>query len=198
MKSMANRLGSLLLAAIAAISLAACGTMGSSDSKRLFDSADSISDRELAGTWYVIANIPYALARNKVAARVEYIRRDDGRYRDLYIARKGSFGAPEKTLESLTWSLDPPANTTWRTRWLWPLTFDWAVLDYDAEDGVLVSGAPSRKYAWVFARTRELDDATYNAALDVLERSGFDRSSVKRVPQQASHLGRPGFAVIED
>ncbi len=195
---MASRLGNLLLAAIAAILLAACGTMGSSGSERLFESTDSVSDSELAGTWYVIANIPYALERNKVAARVEYIRRDDGRYRDLYIARKGSFGAPEKTLESLTWSLDPPKNTTWRTRWLWPLTFDWAVLDHDAESGVLVSGAPSRKYAWVFARTRDIDDATYNAALDVLERNGFERSAVKRVPQQPSDLGRPGFAAIED
>lgn len=178
--------------------LAACGTMGSSAKKSDFASSDTISDSEFAGGWYVIANIPYALERNKVAARVEYNRRADGRYQDLYIARKGNFDAPEKTIESVTWSLDPPGNTRWRTRYLGPLKFDWALLDYDADKRVLVAGGPSRKLAWVFARTRVIDDATYAAALDVLERNGFERSRVMRVPQSPGDLGRPGFAPIEE
>lgn len=176
--------------------LAACGTMGSG--KRMSElTRDTISDKEFAGTWYVVANIPYLMERNRVAARVEYIVREDGRYRDLYIARKGSFDAPEKTLESLTWSLDPPRNSNWRTRYFGPLHFDWAVLDFNADRSVLVSGAPSRKYAWVFSRTPEIDDAAFEAALDVLERNGFDRTSIKRVPQTPADLGQPGFAEIK-
>jgi len=194
---MRNHLKLIVTASAAAVLLAACGTMGSSRRMSEFKT-DSISAADFDGTWYVIANIPYALERNKVAARVEYHRRVDGRYQDLYIARKGSFDAREKTIESLTWSLDPPRNSTWRTRWLWPLSFDWAVLDYDADKGVLVSGAPSRKYAWVFARTPDVDAATYSAALDVLEQNGFERAAILRVPQTASQLGEPGFASTED
>jgi len=181
----------------ATAALAACGTMSSSKRMEKLQ-RDSITEAELAGTWYVIANIPYALERNKVAARVEYVRREDGRYQDLYIARKGSFDAPEKTIESLTWSLDPPDNTQWRTRYFWPLSLDWAVLDHDADKGVLVSGAPSLQYAWVFARTPDLDDAAYTAALDTLERNGFDRAAILRVPQTPAQLGQPGFAPIKD
>ncbi len=194
---MSTRNRTIALSIAAALLVTACGTMGGG--RRMQElQRDSIAHADFAGTWYVIANIPYALERNRVAARVEYIRRGDGRYRDLYIARKGSFDAPEKTLEALTWSLDPPANTHWRTRWFWPLTFDWAVLEHDAEHKVLVSGAPSRKYAWIFARSPDLDDAAYEAALDVLEGNGFERAAIRRVPQQASDLGREGFAKIEE
>lgn len=187
-------LASLVIAAL----LTACGTLGSSSDMRDFKSTATITDAEFAGTWYVIANIPYALERNKVAARVEYNRRADGRYQDLYIARKGAFDAPEKTIESVTWSLNPPDNAQWRTRYLGPLKFDWALLDYDADKRVLVAGGPSRKLAWVFARTQTIDEASYTAALDVLERNGFERSRVMRVPQQPSDLGRPGFAIVND
>jgi len=189
---------SLLLVALSAMLLAGCGAMGSSNTKSVFETTEAISDSDFAGTWHVIANIPYALERNKVAARVEYNRRPDGRYQDLYIARKGSFDAPEKTIESVTWSLDAPSNSHWRTRYFGPLRFDWAVLDYDADKGVMVSGGTSRNLAWVFARTPDIDDATYTAALDVLERNGFDRARVMRVLQQPSDLGRPGFAAIQD
>ncbi len=184
--------------AISALSVlvTACGTMGGG--KRMSEFAtDGVSDRDFAGTWYVVANIPYLMERNRVAARVEYIARGDGRYRDLYIARKGSFDAPEKTLEALTWSLDPPRNSKWRTRYFGPLHLDWAVLDFDADRGMLVSGAPSRKYAWVFSRTPDIDDAAYAAALDVLEHNGFDRASIQRVPQTPTQLGQPGFSEIK-
>ncbi len=195
---MRNRLSLFVASAAIAVLLAACGTMGSRSDMKGLKSPDTISDAEFAGTWHVIANIPYALERNKVDARVEYNRRPDGRYQDLYIARKGGFDAPEKTIESVTWSLNPPANTQWRTRFLGPLKFDWALLQHDADKGVIVAGGADRKLAWVFARTRAIDDATYSAALDVLATNGFDRTRVLRVPQQVSDLGRPGFAPIED
>lgn len=172
--------------------------MGSAIDMKGLKTPDSISDTDFSGRWYVIANIPYALERNKVAARVEYNRRPDGRYQDLYIARKGGFDAPEKTIESVTWSLNPPANSQWRTRFLGPLKFDWAMLRHDASSGVLVAGGTDRKLAWIFSRTPSLDDAAYAEALDVLSANGFDRTQVLRVPQQASDLGRPGFATIED
>ena len=187
-----------VLASAFVLLLLACGTTGSSARESDFKTKAAISDSDFDGTWYVIANIPYALERNKVAARVEYHRRADGRYQDLYIARKGGFDAPEKTIESVTWALDPPANSHWRTRYLGPLKFDWSLLDHDADKGVLVAGGDSRKLAWVFARTPDIDDATFDAALDVLEQNGFDRAAILRVPQQASDLGRPGFAPSEN
>lgn len=192
------RLTLLVTAVVFSVLLSACGTMGSAGDMKGLQTPDTITDAQFAGDWYVVANIPYALERNKVGARVQYNRRPDGRYQDLYIARKGGFDAPEKTIESVTWSLNPPANTQWRTRYLGPLKFDWALLRHDAAKGVLIAGGADRKLAWVFARTREIDDATYAEALDVLASNGFDRSSVLRVPQQASDIGRAGFAPIED
>ena len=48
-------------------------------------------------------------------------------------------------------------------------------------------GDPSRKYLWVLARTKELDDAVYTRLLDIASKNGFDISSVIRVNQDCDN-----------
>ena len=146
-----------------------------------------------AGQWYVIANIPYAAERGRVGGRVIYRQRADGRFDDLYYSREQSFDAPEELLEGLAWSLDPPRNSRWRSRFYWPLVFDFEVIYIDQEYRYLVYGHPSRDYAWIMARESTINQETYAELRALLRAQGFDPGRVLKVPQFPSQLGQPGF-----
>lgn len=154
---------------------------------------DAVDTDRFAGQWYVIANIPYAAEEGKVAGRVLYRERADGRFDDLYYSREGDFEAPEEVLEGVAWTLDPPRNSRWRSRFYWPFTFDFDVLYLDANYRFLVYGHPSRDYAWIMAREPEIEAQRYSQLLAELEGQGFEVDRVKRVVQTPAQLGQPGF-----
>lgn len=182
-----SRLLPLLLLSV----LAACAARSSGPPPLVRPERVPVED--FVGTWYVIANIPYFAERGRVASRVEYRPRPDGRFDDLYYSRKGRFDAPERLLRGLAWPLDPPANTRWRSRFYWPFTFDFDVLLLDRERGLLLLGHPSRDYAWIMARENDIAEADYHRLLSELAAQGYDPARLKRVPQRPDQLGRPGF-----
>lgn len=172
--------------------LAACAARSSPELPPL-KRPERVALEDFAGTWYVIANIPYFAERGRVASRVEYRPRPDGRFDDLYYSRKRSFAAPERLLRGIAWPLDPPAHTRWRSRFYWPFTFDFDVLHLDAGRGHLLLGHPSRDYAWVMARRPELSEEEYRALLSLLAAQGYDPARLLRVPQRPEQLGQAGF-----
>ena len=44
-------------------------------------------------------------------------------------------------------------------------------------------GHPSRKFGWVFARERTMDDATYDEIMQVFQEQGYDIRQFIKVPQ---------------
>ncbi|MGH8031781.1 MAG: lipocalin family protein [Luteimonas sp.] len=55
-------------------------------------------------------------------------------------------------------------------------------------------GYPGRDLAWVFARVPVIDDALYAQLVEKARGHGVDTSKLKRVPQVAEQVGKPGFA----
>ena len=58
--------------------------------------------------------------------------------------------------------------------WFWGARGDYWVIGLDADYRWAVIGQPSRKYAWVRARTEELDAAALETVRGILTRAGYD------------------------
>ena len=144
------------------------------------------------GAWHVIANIPYFAERGKVATRDEYALRDDGRIENVFVYRK-SFDGPEKRIKAVARVLPDSGNAHWRVRFFGLFSTHYLILDVDPRYRWALIGHPSRKYAWVFGREAVMDETLYQSLLDRLEHHGYDRDSLKRVPQRAGQVGQPGF-----
>ena len=184
-----------LIIAITALSFLGGCTLGGAPRAGLppLQRVAQIDTDRFAGSWYVIANIPYAAEQGRVAGRVLYRERPDGRFDDIYYSKEGDFDAPEEVLEGVAWVLDPPQNTRWRSRFYWPFLFDFDVLFVDKDYRHLVYGHPSRDYAWIMAREPAIADSRYQQLLAVLRAQGFDSASVLKVPQNPEQLGAAGF-----
>lgn len=145
-----------------------------------------------SGDWWVIANIPYFAERGKVATRVTYRLRDDGRIDDLYFFRK-SFDREEQQWSGFGEVVDTQTNARWRVQFLWPFWFDYVIHEVGPDYEWAIVGHPSREYAWVFSRERRMDDARYADLLGRLGALGYDTGRILKVPQFPEDVGQPGF-----
>ncbi|MDR3419013.1 MAG: lipocalin family protein [Nevskia sp.] len=155
--------------------------------------APAVDLQRFMGRWYVVANIPYFAERGYVGSYVEYAVRDDGDIDDLYFGRKGGFSQPleKKTLKD--WVVQGSNNAEWRSSPFWPLSFSYLILYIDPDYRYALIGYPDRRWGWVFARSPDIEDPTYQQLLARLDSLGYDTSRFRRVPQKVEQLGLQGF-----
>ena len=170
--------------------IAACSSMGAKrDPLRTVEKVDL---ERFAGDWYVIANIPYFAEKGDVGGRVNYRPRPDGRFDDEYYYKKKNFDGPEKRAKGIAWILDEN-NTHWRSRFIWPFTFDFYIIGLDDDYQTLALGHPSRKYGWIMARTSKISKERYQDWLSKFTENGYHREQFFKVPQSPDDLGKEGF-----
>lgn len=145
-----------------------------------------------SGDWFVIANIPYFAERGKVASRVTYRLRPDGRIDDLYFFRD-DFDSPEEQWTGFGEVVDTTTNARWRVQFVWPFWFDYVIHAFGPEYEWAIVGHPSRDYAWVFSRTQRMDAELYQQLLSRFSELGYDASRIQKIPQFQEDLGQPGF-----
>jgi apolipoprotein D and lipocalin family protein len=69
-------------------------------------------------------------------------------------------------------------------QFIWPIKADYRIVYVsDAYDRTII-GRQARDYVWIMARTPEIEQAEYQALLEIVERQGYDISQVRRVPQR--------------
>lgn len=177
---------------IAAVLLCACASRSSVDLRGL-EPARQVDLQRYMGRWYVIAHIPYLAENGKVGTYVEYVPRADGKIDDYYYFRKRNFAADVSRWEGYGWVIPGTGNAVWKTRFVWPLTVDYVILDVDADYRWALVGHPKRALAWVFHREPQIDAGLYAELLDRLKTHGFDPLALRRIPQSREQLGQAGF-----
>lgn len=144
---------------------------------------DHVDLSRMAGTWYVIYNIPYWLEKDKVATADVYKIRPDGRMDNTFVFRRGSFSAPEKKWHGIAWVVDKTTNAHWKVRFIWPFSTDYMIIDKDPNYAWVAVGHPSRNYFWILASTRQLDPGIVEGIMVRAEAQGYDRTRFAAVPQ---------------
>jgi apolipoprotein D and lipocalin family protein len=142
------------------------------------------------GDWYVIANIPYFAEKNCVDSIESYALRSDGDIDNWFSCRNKSFDAPMKRKATARAVVeDKVSNAVWHVKFFKIISVKYVILDLDPQYQWVVVGHPSRDYGWVMARSKTLDESTYQSALKSLSSQGYDVSRFQKVPQQVSSTG---------
>ena len=134
------------------------------------------------GDWYVVAHIPTAKERRALNALEQYALRDDGRIDIRFSFCEGALDGPRETMEMLGWVHDKTTNAEWRVRPFWPLRLAYQVLELDPDYSLTVIGHPSLRYAWIMARTPEIERETLDAITARLTERGFATDRLREVP----------------
>jgi apolipoprotein D and lipocalin family protein len=138
------------------------------------------------GDWYVIANIPYFAEKNCYDSVESYALRGDGNIDNWFTCRDKSFDAPMKRkANALAVVDDKQSNAAWHVRFFKVISVKYLIVDLDPNYQWVAVAHPSRNYGWIMARTKTLDEPTYQAILSRLgSQQGYDMARFKKVPQR--------------
>ena len=170
------------IAALLVLALTLAGCAG--DSARIKyarEALPEIARKDLLGRWYILANVPYFAEAGKVATRVEYVERSDGRLDDLYYFRR-TLDGPEKRWEGIAWALDE-SGARFKARFIWPFSTEFWIIALQADQQIALIATPDAKLAWIYARSPSIENASYEAALSRLRAFGVDTDQLVRIPQ---------------
>jgi apolipoprotein D and lipocalin family protein len=175
---------SAVLAVVAGFSLASlCG--GCASMNQPLQTVPYVDLPRYMGDWYVIANIPYFAENGCVDSIESYALRPDGKIHNWFQCRKKSFQAPlEQKATAEATVVDKTSNAVWSVRFFKIIPVKYMILDLDPNYQWVLVGHPSRRYGWIMARTKTLDEATYRKILGDAAKQGYDPSRFKLVPQQ--------------
>lgn len=186
-----RRLCAAILILLSTLQLVGCAS--SRVALRGLEPAPQVDLQRYSGRWYVIANIPYWAESGKVGTYVEYRLQPDGTIEDLFFFRKRNFAAPQERWEGYGWVIPDTGNAVWKTRFVWPFTVDYVILEVDADYQWALVGHPKRELAWIFHRDPVIDEKLYLELRDKFAAQGYVADRMRRVPQQREQLGAAGF-----
>lgn len=165
------------------IVISSCASLNSFQQNELTTKA-SVDIPRYMGDWYIIANIPTLIERESVNAVESY--RWDEKEKRIYIDYSHHHLDPKGQVTSYlqeAWIEDSKSNAQWKVRPLWPLQFNYMILDVAPDYSYSLVGVPDRSYVWIMSRDPNMPDETYRKLVGRAEELGFDISKLRKVPQ---------------
>lgn len=134
------------------------------------------------GDWHEIALLPNKFQAQCASDTLAHYRIDGDAVRVRNRCRKadGTIDEANGIAEVVAGS----GNAKLRVSFFRPFYGDYWVLALDPDYRWVLVGEPTRRYAWVLARTPQLDEAALLAALDRAAALGFDRGAFRRTAQR--------------
>lgn len=135
------------------------------------------------GTWYEIARLPNSFEKGLECCTATYSLKDNGKIKVVNAGRKISDRDKLKEATGTAWIPDENYPGQLKVRFFWPFAGDYYIIHLDDNYQHVLVGSPSRKYLWILARDKEINEKTYNLLIDIAREKGFDTDKVIRVKQ---------------
>ncbi|MDB6163373.1 MAG: outer rane lipoprotein [Xanthomonadaceae bacterium] len=174
------------------VMLAALWTLAGCASAPAVDTGPELSLRPLMGTWYVIAHVPYFTERGHVWAHDDYALLPDGRIAVHYTYRSG-FHGPVRSLDAVATVVPGTGNRDWRLRFFRVVPATQRIVEVAPDGSWMLLATPDRELAWIFARTPDMRDSTYQTLLHKLRDHGINSDKIWRIAQTPEQVGQLGF-----
>ena len=134
------------------------------------------------GTWYEIALLPNRFQARCSALTQAHYQLEGDRVR----VTNRCLDVHGKAVEAngVAYAQPDSSNAKLRVSFFRPFYGNYWILALDPDYQWVLIGEPQRKYAWILARSRQLDEPRINQLLDLAATLGFDRQAFRRSPQK--------------
>jgi apolipoprotein D and lipocalin family protein len=169
-----------LASLVAALLMTAC-----TSSRPPLPTVQAVDLDRYVGTWYEISHLPNFF-QSQCASDTRATYRTDGKDIEVENQCRTESGKVEQ-IKGIAKAVEGSHGAKLRVSFFRPIYGDYWILDLDPEYRWVLVGEPSRKYAWILARTPVLDAETQAALLARAAALGFDRQAFVSTP----HTGQP-------
>jgi apolipoprotein D and lipocalin family protein len=137
------------------------------------------------GDWYVLAGRFTFLEVGVHNGLEQYSWNEKEQRIDIgFTYNKGSLSGPEKSIPQKGWIHNQETKAHWKVSPLWPLKFDYLVIELDVDYRWTAIGVPDQKYLWIMSRDWKNAGSVIDIALRRLDAQGYDTRNTVRVPHQ--------------
>ena len=145
--------------------------------------AKAVDLNRFAGDWYVIASIPTFLEKNAYNAIESYESPENGEIRTTFRFNEGGLDGQEKRFYP-TGVVDESddSNALWKMQFVWPFKAEYRIVYVSENYDLTVIGRSKRDYVWIMARTPHVTAQSYQSLINIVQREGYDRSALRKVP----------------
>jgi apolipoprotein D and lipocalin family protein len=144
------------------------------------DTAPSVDQSQMTGTWYEIAHLPLAAQAGCIGTTATYTPIENGRFSVVHQCTLAN-GAPVKQAATL-YDLGDGSHAKLGID-LGGFIGDYWITDVASDYRYLVVGHPSRNYFWILSRQKHMAQADLDAVLARANSEGFDTSQLVYTPQ---------------
>ena len=145
---------------------------------------EKVDIEKYAGQWYEIARLPNSFEKGLQCVTATYTLKKNGK---IEVLNQGySIEDKEKLSRAKGRAWVPNTDYPGRLKvsFFWPFAGNYYIISLDEEYNYALVGDPSRKYLWVLARSKMLDDTIYSKLLDIAKINGFDIDKIIKVNQE--------------
>lgn len=156
-----------------------CSTTG------YYKTVDKLEIPRFMGKWYVLAG-RFTVFEKEVHNGIEIYAWDEKKSQiDIsFDYNQGSFDGKKKSLPQKGWIENTSTNAHWKVSPLWPLKFDYLVIDLADDYSWTAIGVPNQKYLWIMARDTKNSETVVKEALERLKTKGYNTENIVLVPHR--------------
>ena len=137
------------------------------------------------GKWFVIASIPTWFETTASNAVETYAKNADGSIHVSFSYYDNDPSGEFKEMTQKAYVVDEQTRGHWKIRPIWPLLFDYLVIDLDTENyEYTVIGRPNKANVWIMARSPHISDDLYRKLVRKVVSQGYDELEIKKVQQE--------------
>ena len=159
--------------------------ISSCSTPRFMDTATDVKLKNFMGSWYVLAGRFTFLEKDVFNAVEQYTWNEDEKRIDVsFNYNKGSFDGIKKSIPQKAWVENHTTNAYWKVSPLWPLKFDYLIVDVAEDYSWTAVGTPNQKYLWIMARDPKKAQEVIAEVVQRLNKKGYDATIETVVPHQ--------------
>jgi apolipoprotein D and lipocalin family protein len=144
----------------------------------------SVDLERYQGTWYEIARLPNRFEEGLTCVKATYTLRPDGTITVQNEGVKEDDRSRKKNIEGKARVPDAADPARLKVTFFWPFSGDYQIIGLDTVGyQYALVGNPSRKFLWILAREKSLDENTISQLLEQAKQQGFATEDVVRIDQ---------------
>jgi apolipoprotein D and lipocalin family protein len=145
---------------------------------------NEVNLNQYAGTWYEIALFLNRFEKGCSCTSAEYSLTEKGY---VTVTNRCMRGGKQTSITGKAFVVKNSGNAKLKVQFFWPFRGDYWILGLANDYSWALVGSPNRKYLWILARERVLDEKVYDSIVQLAREKGFDTSKLVRTMQDCTH-----------
>jgi len=136
-----------------------------------------------SGDWLVAALIPSPIEKKAERGVETYTVKENGDIHIQYSFYNSNKPEKQKLMTQKGRVIDSESNAHWKISPLWPLKFNYYIIELSEDYSYTVIGTDSKNYLWIMVRREAYKGFDLEAVIDRQVDNGYDRDKIKIMAQ---------------